>query len=106
MSQSLACCLEKYCIYLPSLYSTDGLLRVIQLRKGASGARGDDAANLKPAVVNWLTELLGNSEVPLSAHNKSERGFEHNLTGQLLCPMEYDWKDEKYPALSVTVTRH
>ena len=67
----------------------------MQLRKGASGARRDDAANMKPAVVSWLTELLGNPVVPLTPNNKSERGFEHDLTGQLLCPMEYDWDDER-----------
>jgi len=27
----------------------------LQLRKGASGARGDDAANMKQAVVSWIT---------------------------------------------------
>lgn len=66
----------------------------MQLQKGASGAHGDDAANLKPAVVSWLTELLENPAVPLSPNNKSERGFEHELTGKLLCPVEYDWNDE------------
>jgi len=67
----------------------------MQLRKGASGTHGDDTANLKPAVISWLTELLENPMVPLSPNNKSERGFEHDLTGKLLCPVEYNWNDER-----------
>ena len=66
------------------------------MRKGASGARGDDAANLKPAVVSWLNDLLETTATPpLSPTDKSQRGFEHELTGQLLCPIEFDWSDDR-----------
>jgi len=77
----------------PSCWYADDLL--MQLHKGASGARGDNVANLKPAVVSWLTELLENPMVPLSPNNKLERGFEHDLTGNLLCPIEYNWNDKR-----------
>ena len=67
------------------------LTAVLQLRKGAGGARGDDAANLKPAVINWIITLFDNTMPPLLPHTKSDRGFEHDVTGRLLCPIQYDW---------------
>jgi hypothetical protein len=69
-------------------------LIMIKLRKGSGGARGDDAANLKPAVVSWIAGILGTPIiVPLSPTSKLDRGFEHDDTGRLLCPMEYNWED-------------
>lgn len=69
-------------------------LTVPQLRKGAGGARGDDAANLKPAVVSWISDLLGTPvTIPLAPPSKVGRGFEHDDTGRLLCPVDYNWDD-------------
>lgn len=68
----------------------------MKLRKGASGARGDDAANLKPAIVSWVLSLSVHPVVLLSPTSKADRGFEHDLTGRLLCPIEYNWLDERY----------
>jgi hypothetical protein len=67
-----------------------------KLRKGASGARGDDAANLKPAVVTWIAALFENPLIPFSPSSKLDRGFESDITGQLLCPIDYNWNDESY----------
>jgi hypothetical protein len=66
----------------------------LELRKGAAGARGDDAANLKPAIVSWITDFFENP-VPLSPVSKSDRGFEHDITGKLLCPIDFDWSDPR-----------
>jgi hypothetical protein len=66
-----------------------------QLRKGAGGARGDDAANLKPVIVGWIVALFENPLPPLSPHIKSDRGFEHDITGRLLCPIDYNWSDAR-----------
>jgi hypothetical protein len=69
-------------------------LIMIKLRKGSGGARGDDAANLKPVVVGWIPSILGTPvTVPLSPSSKLDRGFEHDDTGCLLCPIEYNWGD-------------
>lgn len=65
-----------------------------KLRKGARAARGDDAANLKPAIVSWVLDLVLHPHVLLSPTNKSERGFENDATGRLLCPIEYTWLDD------------
>lgn len=64
-----------------------------QLRKGSGGSRGDDAANLKPSVISWIVALFENPNPPLSPTTKMDRGFEHDITGRLLCPMDYNWDD-------------
>jgi hypothetical protein len=56
-------------------------------------ARGDDAGNLKLAVVVWVDELFGPSEPALKPNSKDERGLECDNTGRLLCPGEYNWED-------------
>ncbi|EGO04254.1 hypothetical protein SERLA73DRAFT_148842 [Serpula lacrymans var. lacrymans S7.3] len=33
---------------------------------------------------------------PLSSHTKDNRGFKHNMTGKLLCPVGYDWSYERF----------
>ena len=71
------------------------LIYIVQLRKGAGGARGDHAANLKPAVVSWLFPLFDDFQSPLSPVTKMDRGFEHSITGSLLCPIDYNWGDER-----------
>ncbi|KAF8119327.1 hypothetical protein EV363DRAFT_1136625, partial [Boletus edulis] len=64
-----------------------------ELRKGADGARADDAASLKKEVVDWLRHFYGPLEPPISTALKSDRGLEHDVTGRLLCPVEYNWED-------------
>ncbi|KAG2147862.1 uncharacterized protein EDB93DRAFT_1070591, partial [Suillus bovinus] len=58
--------------------------------KGASGARGDDTKTLKSVVLEWLV-LRGQVVIPpLSRNIKSDRGFNHEVTGALLCPAGLD----------------
>ncbi|KIM77418.1 hypothetical protein PILCRDRAFT_12056 [Piloderma croceum F 1598] len=64
------------------------------LRAGSDMARGDDANNLKAAVVTWVNDLYGPSDPVLKANSKDERGLANNHTGRLLCPGEYCWDDE------------
>ncbi|KAF9239166.1 hypothetical protein BU15DRAFT_74857 [Melanogaster broomeanus] len=80
------------------------------LRKGADGARGDDASSMKQSVVTWLGSLYLPVDPPLSPTMKSDRGLDHDTTGRLLSPIEYDWDDmevrknvrERHPAFLVT----
>ncbi|KAG2345993.1 hypothetical protein BDR05DRAFT_974830 [Suillus weaverae] len=59
--------------------------------KGASGARGDDTKTLKSAVLNWIS-LKGEAiQPPLHRNLKIDCGFNHELTGFLLCPTGLDW---------------
>ncbi|KAF9224087.1 hypothetical protein BS17DRAFT_704328, partial [Gyrodon lividus] len=32
-------------------------------------------------------------ELIIQSHDKAGRGFNHDVTGQLLCPVDYDWED-------------
>ncbi len=36
---------------------------------------------------------------PLNTKCRSDRGLENDITGRLLCPIEYDWEDEKWVLL-------
>ncbi|KAG1891596.1 uncharacterized protein F5891DRAFT_1131556 [Suillus fuscotomentosus] len=63
------------------------------LGKGASGARGDDTKTLKSAVLEWLVPRGQVVIPPLSRNIKSDRGFNHEVTGALLCPAGLDWSN-------------
>jgi len=65
------------------------------LRKGASGARGDDTKSLKGAVLDWITPKGQALIPPLSRNVKSDRGFNHERTGALLCPAGLDWSNQE-----------
>lgn len=64
-----------------------------QIEKGAAGARSDDTKSIKGPIVDWITPP-GEPLQPLLARNiKMDRGFHHERTGALLCPVELDWND-------------
>ncbi|KAH6871948.1 hypothetical protein BKA70DRAFT_1130358 [Coprinopsis sp. MPI-PUGE-AT-0042] len=65
------------------------------ITKGASSARSDDTKSLKSVIIDWIMPL---NEVllPLLQRNvKTDRGFYHPRTGELLCPVNLDWSDPK-----------
>ncbi|KAG1787213.1 uncharacterized protein HD556DRAFT_1191408, partial [Suillus plorans] len=59
----------------------------------ASGARGDDTKTLKSAVLEWLLPRGQAVIPPLFQNIKSDRGFNHEVTGALLCPAGLDWSN-------------
>jgi hypothetical protein len=59
-------------------------------------ARGDDAGNLKSAVVTWVNDIYGPSTPALRTDSKKERGLENDHTGRLICPAEFSWDDIRY----------
>ncbi|KAN0116023.1 hypothetical protein V8E52_006329 [Russula decolorans] len=66
------------------------------LQTGANDARSDDTSRLKIVVAEWLNSRspsTSNTPNYLSAKGKGERGINHDLTGYLLCPIDYDWDD-------------
>jgi hypothetical protein len=67
-----------------------------QIGKGASGARGDDTKTLKSAVLDWISPKGEAIQPPLHRNSKIDRGFNHELTGSLLCPAGLDWNDLQY----------
>jgi hypothetical protein len=66
------------------------------LQTGANDARSDDTSRLKIAVAEWINSRspsTTNAPSHLSAKGKDERGINHDITGFLLCPIDYDWDD-------------
>jgi hypothetical protein len=60
-------------------------------------------SRLKVAVANWLKDHAHSNsslsvEASLSANRKEERGISHDVTGCLLCPINYNWDDTEYVA--------
>ncbi|KAH6911188.1 hypothetical protein BKA70DRAFT_1220223 [Coprinopsis sp. MPI-PUGE-AT-0042] len=60
---------------------------------GSSSARADDTKGLKGVIIDWITPPGVALNPPLSRNVKTDRGFFHNTTGQLLCPVGLDWSD-------------
>ena len=70
-------------------------LIILQLQKGASGARSDDTKSLKSAIIDWLTAPGKPLVPPIPRNTKAERGFNHEITGALLCSAGIDWSDQE-----------
>ncbi|KIN98941.1 hypothetical protein M404DRAFT_156486, partial [Pisolithus tinctorius Marx 270] len=68
------------------------------LNRGADGAKGDDTSTLKHVVISWLMERCPTLNPVLDSHRKSSRGFNHEVTGRLLCPVDYDWDNPSVKA--------
>ena len=66
------------------------------MQRGADGARGDDANTLKTSVASWLNEQDPHPVPLFIVGEKRGRGFDHNVTGKLLCPVDYNWFDPPY----------
>ena len=72
---------------------------MLQLKKGTDGAHGDDANTLKSSVTNWLNERQPSPFPLLLVEDKHDQGFNHDLTGSLLCPADFNWLDVPYTPL-------
>lgn len=72
-----------------------------QIQKGVSSARSDDTKSLKGPIVDWITSSDQPLRPLLARNVKMDRGFHHEQTGALLCPVELDWSDPESVHLSV-----
>ncbi|KAF7964523.1 hypothetical protein HWV62_6164 [Athelia sp. TMB] len=75
-----------------------GIHLCAMLQKGIDNARSDDTKGLKGPIVDWITKPGESYSPPLFRHSKVERGFNHHLTGRLLCPAAWNWDDPKISA--------
>jgi hypothetical protein len=67
---------------------------VIKLQVGANDARSDDTGRLKVAIAEWLNDSdRSNAHTRISARAKEERGINNDVTGCLICPIDYTWDD-------------
>lgn len=55
----------------------------------------DNTKSLKGAVLDWITPRGGYLSPSLARNVKLDRGFHHERTGALLCPVELDWEDSE-----------
>ncbi|TEB25444.1 hypothetical protein FA13DRAFT_1637543, partial [Coprinellus micaceus] len=65
------------------------------LTKGINSARSDDTKSMKSAIVDWITPHKQVLTPPIQRNVKTDRGFHHERTGELLCPVNFDWNDQK-----------
>jgi hypothetical protein len=64
-----------------------------KIQKGVASARSDDTKSLKGVILDWIAPEGQHLEPSLSRNVKSNRGFNHDRTGYLLCPAGLDWSD-------------
>jgi hypothetical protein len=85
--------LESWCIFfcLARAHAYD-----LQIGKGAAGTRGDDTKTLKSALLDWISPKGEAIQPPLHRNSKIDCGFNHELTGSLLCPAGLDWNNPQY----------
>ncbi|KAF7984187.1 hypothetical protein HWV62_15954 [Athelia sp. TMB] len=66
---------------------------MVRLQKGVDKSRSEDTKGLKGVVIDWLVKPGESVQPPIFRNNKQERGFNHHLTGKMLCPVNWDWND-------------
>ncbi|RDB19259.1 hypothetical protein Hypma_013703 [Hypsizygus marmoreus] len=69
-----------------------------QIQKGISSARSDDTKSLKGPILDWITPRDQPLLPPIARNQKINRGFHHEVTGALLCPVQLDWSDPEVKA--------
>lgn len=72
------------------------------MQSGANDARADDTSRLKVAIAEWLNSR-DSSEMRsrLSPKKKLDCGIRNDVTGHLLCPIDYAWDDPEYVTSSL-----
>ncbi|KAF8955095.1 hypothetical protein BDZ97DRAFT_1620698, partial [Flammula alnicola] len=68
------------------------------LQAGANDARSDDTSKLKVVVADWLNKRIPAPNPPLAVLDRQNRGIGNDVTGRLLCPIDYDWDDPEVRA--------
>ena len=66
-----------------------------ELQKGANDACSNDVLSVREAVTNWLNKIYPTHSL-LDISSWGNHGIKHEMTGRLLCPIEYDWTDERW----------
>ncbi|RDB18541.1 hypothetical protein Hypma_000280 [Hypsizygus marmoreus] len=61
------------------------------IQRGANASRVDDTKGMKSSIIDWITPPGEALCPPLNRRTKSDRGFQHERTGSLLCPAGLDW---------------
>ncbi|PPR01365.1 hypothetical protein CVT26_015414 [Gymnopilus dilepis] len=76
-----------------ALFGYAGIVSVTWEYRFTSNAPSDDISRIKSFLVKWLYEEILNLSPPLEEDDREDRGLSHDMTGRLLCPVEFDWDD-------------
>ena len=71
-------------IYLPCLCFLTSFFE--QVQKGVNGAKADNTKGMKSAVINQITPRGQSLNPHIPQNVKCGHGFNHEHTGELLCP--------------------
>ncbi|KAF7975056.1 hypothetical protein HWV62_10555 [Athelia sp. TMB] len=63
------------------------------IQKGIASSRSEDTKSLKGVILDWIITPGQPVNPPLLRHTKYDRGYNHHITGRLLCPANMDWSD-------------
>ncbi|KAJ3749802.1 hypothetical protein EV360DRAFT_89650 [Lentinula raphanica] len=63
------------------------------LELGANAARSEDIHNGAMELADWLNQRSPGPQPQIDRQTRIGRGFVHELTGRLLCPIDFDWDD-------------
>ncbi|KAG6904792.1 hypothetical protein DXG01_007127 [Tephrocybe rancida] len=62
------------------------------LMRGANDACSDNISTLKKSVAVWVNKLPF-TQPALNPEDCSNCGLQHDTTGKLICPIEFNWDD-------------
>ncbi|KAJ3771939.1 hypothetical protein FB446DRAFT_789171 [Lentinula raphanica] len=91
------------CIYVPfikrKIYSQDVNYAELRaeyapLESGANSARSEDIHNGAIELADWLNQRTPAPQPHIDRQTRIGRGFTHELTGRLLCPVDFNWDDQ------------
>ena len=64
------------------------------MKEGQDSSRSDDTSVMKKHIIDMLSEFDQGATGLMICKDKDNCGFNHPLTGRLLCPVTLDWTDE------------
>ena len=68
---------------------------LFKLQEGANGARSDDIKRIKEELGTWINLDYKPTKL-LDPKTRDGRGLQHDICGELLTSIQYDWQDPEY----------